>query len=198
MVHYAMPDPEAAGPHTLVFDPAGERLWFTVQSGNFVGRLRIATRDIDLIPVPTPNIRPYGIVTTPDGAPWVALFGTHKLAVVDPGALALSEVELPHSDGSWKRLHTRTAWSASIRCTRNSSPSPRCQVAPAQCGTWFTIAQRAACGSALARTLSVARLLSDCVIRRAGWRRAGPIASAHAERRSAARHAGYTRLPALK
>ena len=33
---YAMPDPAARDPHTLVFDKNGD-MWFTVQGGNFVG-----------------------------------------------------------------------------------------------------------------------------------------------------------------
>jgi virginiamycin B lyase len=104
IAHYAMPDPEAADPHTLVFDPAGEYIWFTVQGGNFIGRLRIAMGNIDLIPVTTPNARPYGIVTTPDGTPWVALFGTHRLAAVDPETLTLSEIELPRPETRPRRL----------------------------------------------------------------------------------------------
>lgn len=56
-----MPDPAAADPHTLVFDSQGD-LWFTVQDGNFVGKLTTATGTIQLVRVPTSGARPYGIV----------------------------------------------------------------------------------------------------------------------------------------
>ncbi len=86
-----MPDKRADDPHTLVFDAAEKHIWFTVQGGNFVGRLMVADRKVDLIPVPTSYARPYGIVVAPDGRPWVALLGTDKLASVDPRTLKLSE-----------------------------------------------------------------------------------------------------------
>ncbi len=86
-----MPDRRAGDPHTLEFDRDQRHIWFTVQWGNFVGRLRLAGRKIDLIKVPTPRARPYGIIIAPDGVPWVALLGTHKLASVDPATLRLRE-----------------------------------------------------------------------------------------------------------
>lgn len=80
----AMPA-EADDPHTLVFDQGEKHIWFTVQWGNFVGRLTLASRRVELIPVATRRARPYGIIVAPDGTPWVALLGTDKLASVDPG-----------------------------------------------------------------------------------------------------------------
>ena len=82
----AMPDRAARDPHTLVFDAAGD-IWFTVQGGNFIGRLTVSSRHVDLIAVPTRRARPYGIVVAADGTPWIALFGTSKLASVDPKTL---------------------------------------------------------------------------------------------------------------
>jgi len=96
----AMPDSAARDPHTLVFDRDQRHIWFTVQWGNLVGRLRLADRRIDLIPVPTEDARPYGIVVAPDGSPWIALLGTHKLASVDPETLKLTEHELPELDAA--------------------------------------------------------------------------------------------------
>jgi len=75
-----------------------------VQQGNFVGRLTVASRAVDLIPVPTRSARPYGIVVAPDGTPWIALFGTHKLASVDPSTLALTEHDLPDKSARPRRL----------------------------------------------------------------------------------------------
>ena len=90
-----MPDARARDPHTLVFDEGERHIWFTVQGGNFVGRLRLADRSVDLIPVPTPGARPYGIIMDRAGVPWVALFGTNKLASVDPTTMELTEHDLP-------------------------------------------------------------------------------------------------------
>ncbi len=87
----AMPEPDADDPHTLVFDAQEQHIWFTVQWGNYVGRLELASRKVDLIPVPTSGSRPYGIVVAPNGVPWVALLGTDKLASVDPDTLRLTE-----------------------------------------------------------------------------------------------------------
>ena len=94
----AMPDPAAGDPHTLVFDAGQQNIWFTVQAGNFVGRLNVASEKVDLIPVPPEQARPYGIVVARDGRPWIVLFGTNKLATVDPKTLALTEHELPRAE----------------------------------------------------------------------------------------------------
>jgi virginiamycin B lyase len=77
---YAMPDPAARDPHTLVFDRDGD-IWFTVQGGNFVGKLDVQTGAVRLIAVPTPSARPYGIVVDSQNRPWIAEFGTNKIAM---------------------------------------------------------------------------------------------------------------------
>ena len=82
-----MPAGQARDPHTLIFDADEKHIWFTVQWDNMVGRLRLSDRAIDLIPVPIPDARPYGIIVAPNGVPWVALLGTNKLAAVDPATL---------------------------------------------------------------------------------------------------------------
>jgi len=99
-----MPDPAARDPHTLVFDEDESRIFFTVQGGNYVGRLTVASRAVDLIEVPTPRARPYGIRIAPDGTVWAVLFGTNKLAEIDPESLALTEHELPDEDARPRRL----------------------------------------------------------------------------------------------
>lgn len=100
----AMPDTSARDPHTLVFDQTQEHIWFTVQWGNFVGRLALADSSVQLIPVPTPRARPYGIRIAPDGTPWLVLVGTHKLARIDPQSLALEEIDLPNKNARPRRL----------------------------------------------------------------------------------------------
>jgi virginiamycin B lyase len=100
----AMPDPAAKDPHTLVFDKNEKHIWFTVQWGNFVGRLNIADSSVELIPVPTNRARPYGIKIAPDGTPWIVLLGTHKLASVDVKTLKLTEHVIPSDDARPRRL----------------------------------------------------------------------------------------------
>src|SRR5262249_28269736 len=59
VTEYRMPDAAARDPHTLVFDSRGA-LWFTVQNGNFVGKLDASTGDVKLKPVATPKAMPHG------------------------------------------------------------------------------------------------------------------------------------------
>lgn len=99
-----MPDPAAKDPHTLVFDKDQKHIWFTVQWGNFVGRLTVADSTVELIPVPTEKARPYGIKMAPDGTPWVVLLGTYKLGAVNLQTLKLVEHELPKRDARPRRL----------------------------------------------------------------------------------------------
>ena len=98
-----MPDKEAEDPHTLVFDNAGH-IWFTVQHGNFIGRLTMQTGKIQLIKIPTPNARPYGIRVDSKGRPWIVLFGSYKLAMVNPHSMQLEEYELPNINSRPRRL----------------------------------------------------------------------------------------------
>lgn len=100
----AMPREDASDPHTLVFDADEKHIWFTLQRANLIGRLRMADHKIDLIEVPTQSALPYGIKVAPDGSVWVVLFGTHKLASVDPETLELTEHELPDEDTRPRRL----------------------------------------------------------------------------------------------
>ena len=99
-----MPDSAARDPHTLIFDENEENIWFTVQGGNFMGRLNIDSRKVDLIPSKTARSRPYGIKMAPDGSVWVVLFGTNKLAHIDPQTLELKEVEIPRDAARPRRL----------------------------------------------------------------------------------------------
>lgn len=101
---YPMPDPAARDPHTLAFDRTGESIWFTVQGGNFVGRLEKAMGKVDLVEVPTPRSRPYGIVVDSKGRPWLNLLGTNKLATVDPATLELREIEIPREGARTRRI----------------------------------------------------------------------------------------------
>jgi hypothetical protein len=137
-----MPDARADDPHTLVMSKSGKHFWFTLQWGNFVGRLTIASRKVDLFPVTSGNARPYGITVAPDGTPWIALLGTDKLASVDPKTLKLTEHDVAPGPGAWTPPATGASiipitggasWAASIRkparptngsCRPDSAPAP--------------------------------------------------------------------------
>lgn len=98
-----MPEEAARDPHTLAFDSGGN-IWFTVQGGNYVGHLTIETGDVELVEVPTRSARPYGIVVGPDDRPWIAEFGSYKIATVDPESFELVEYELPREGARPRRL----------------------------------------------------------------------------------------------
>ncbi len=98
-----MPDDRARDPHTLVFDSAGD-IWFTVQGGNFVGKVTTDSGEVVLMEVPTAHARPYGIVVNSKDEPWVVEFGSNKLIRIDKNDLTLEEIELPNEKSRPRRL----------------------------------------------------------------------------------------------
>src|SRR5207249_814698 len=96
-------DPFVASDGRVVFDSRGD-IWFSAQSGNVVGKLTVASGDIRLARVPTPNARPYGIVVDKSDRPWIALFGTNKIATVDPRTFELREYALPRVGARPRRI----------------------------------------------------------------------------------------------
>src|SRR6266850_1860264 len=82
VTEYKMPDPAAKDPHTLIFDHDGI-LWFTVQQGNFVGRLDPKSGEIKLVHPPTANARPYGMAVNSRNVVFLVEFGTNKVASID-------------------------------------------------------------------------------------------------------------------
>ena len=100
---FPMPVKEARDPHTLIFDSAGD-IWFTVQGGNFVGRLASYSGEISLIEVPTRNARPYGIKLNSKDEPWVVEFGSNKLMRVNRDGLTGEEIELPTPESRPRRM----------------------------------------------------------------------------------------------
>src|SRR4051794_22617053 len=83
VTEHKMPDPAVRDPHTLNFDQSG-MLWFTAQNANVMGRLDPRTGEIKIIKSPTANSRPYGLHINSKGVPVVVLFGTNKIATIDP------------------------------------------------------------------------------------------------------------------
>jgi len=103
VLQYPMPEPSARDPHSLAFGTGGN-LWFTVQHGNFAGRLLAGVERIRLARLPTPGARPYDIVVDARGRAWVSEFGTNRIAVVDPATMQVVERELPRTGARPRRL----------------------------------------------------------------------------------------------
>ena len=91
---YHMPNPAAKDPHTMTFDHTGN-MWFTAQFSNFVGHLDTKSGAIHLMPSPTKDSRPYGIVVDPSGRPFFDEFNTNKIGSIDPTTMAIKEYTLP-------------------------------------------------------------------------------------------------------
>jgi virginiamycin B lyase len=100
---FMMPDEAARDPHTLIADADGSNIWFTVQQGGYIGRLNRESGKVDLIATGE-RTRPYGIVVDSKGTVWANLFGTNKLAAIDPATLQLREIETPRADARTRRL----------------------------------------------------------------------------------------------
>ena len=96
-----LPGSGARDAHTMDFNADGH-IWFTVQHGNQIGFLDTKTRKIKLHDVPTPAARPYGLVVA-NNQPWVALFGTNKLATVNAKGV-VEEVVLPRKEARPRRI----------------------------------------------------------------------------------------------
>ncbi len=98
---FPLPDPDARDPHTLVF-AEGDEMWFTVQNGNFIGRFSRDTHEFDLVRTPTVETqrgmgssRPYGIKMDSQNRPWVVLFNTNQIAMVEEETMDLVTYDLP-------------------------------------------------------------------------------------------------------
>ncbi|GIU52850.1 cytochrome C [Shewanella sp. KT0246] len=100
---FKMPDKNARDPHTGVFDNKG-LFWFTLQHSNMIGKLDPSTGDIQLVSLPTPNSRPYGIKLDSNGTPWVSCNGSNCLIKVNKQTMALDEITLPGKETHTRRL----------------------------------------------------------------------------------------------
>ena len=102
---YMMPDDNSArDPHTMAFNNSGD-IWFTSQGANSIGKLDVETGKTEIISASEQGSRPYGLIMDHDGErPWIALFGTNKLATIDPATMELKEIELPSGEARPRRL----------------------------------------------------------------------------------------------
>ena len=99
----AMPDAAARDPHTLLGDDSGN-IWFTVQNGGFIGRLGMESGEVQLVKAGPERSRPYGIDLDSKGRAWVNLFGTNRIAVVDPATFEVEEIETPRATARTRRI----------------------------------------------------------------------------------------------
>jgi virginiamycin B lyase len=100
---YVIPDSTVRDPHTMVFDPKSGAAWFTAQNSEVVGRFEPATGRFQLWRTGA-NTRPYGIVVDSRGRPWFDLFGTNKIATIDPATRKLTEHVIPSEGARPRRI----------------------------------------------------------------------------------------------
>jgi virginiamycin B lyase len=97
-----MPDAAARDPHTLLGDGQGN-IWFSVQGGAFVGRLAMESGDVRLIPTGG-GTRPYGVWLDSKGHAWFNLFGTNRVAAIDPATFEKRELATPRESARTRRI----------------------------------------------------------------------------------------------
>ena len=78
--------------HTLVISDDGSTIWFTLQSGNRIGRLDTASGRI--IEYPTSG-GPYGLTFDRRGRVWFCRMNDDRLGILDPATGKLAELALP-------------------------------------------------------------------------------------------------------
>jgi virginiamycin B lyase len=93
LTNYPMPDPNIGDPHTMVLDKAGNA-WFTAQGAAVIGRRDAKTGAIRIWQMESGS-RPYGIEVDTKQRPWAVLFGTNKIATIDPATMKEKLYELP-------------------------------------------------------------------------------------------------------
>lgn len=99
---YPIPDSTIRDPHTMVFDRQGN-IWFTAQQAGAIGHFNVTTGAIRTVRTEA-RTRPYGIMMDPQDRPWVVLFGTNRIATVDPASFQLREYPLPRAETRPRRI----------------------------------------------------------------------------------------------
>lgn len=82
---FLIPDSTVRDPHTMIFDTKTGVAWFTAQNSGVVGRFEPTTGRFRIWRTGD-GTKPYGIVLDSKGQPWFDLFGTNKLATIEPGS----------------------------------------------------------------------------------------------------------------
>ena len=87
----------SGGPYGLALDQAGN-VWFCRMGDDKMGRLDPRTGRMSEVDMGSGS-RPRRVATAPDGMLWIALYGSGKLAKLDPGAMkVVKEYPLPAGD----------------------------------------------------------------------------------------------------
>jgi virginiamycin B lyase len=100
VTEYKLSHPDARSPHTPILDPKGN-LFFTTSGNNFVGRVNGSTGEVTMV---RQESNPYGILVNSRGVPFFTLFGTNKLASIDPETMKIQEYVLPNPDIRPRRI----------------------------------------------------------------------------------------------
>jgi virginiamycin B lyase len=103
LTNYMIPDSTVRDPHTMIFDPKSGVAWFTAQGAGAVGRFEPATGKFRLWKTGE-RTRPYGIVIDSKGRPWFDLFGTNKIATIDPKTFDLKEYVIASDSARPRRI----------------------------------------------------------------------------------------------
>jgi len=84
----------------LAFDSKRNAVWFTDARTNSVGKLDVASDQIDSATIPTNNSGPMGIALSPDGnSVWFAEITGDKIARVDAGSIKITEYSTGEDSG---------------------------------------------------------------------------------------------------
>ena len=97
------PAPPGKHGHTPVFDSKGD-LWFSMLTGNAIGKWDRDSDTIKTWQIPTPGGRPYGILVDRMDKVWFAEFHSCKIARFDPIAEKFDEYRVPSSPCTIRRL----------------------------------------------------------------------------------------------
>lgn len=84
----------------LAFDNTRNAVWFSDARTNSVGKLDVASGQIDLLPIPTKSAGPMGIVISPEGSSvWVAEITGDKIARIDAESMEITEYSTGEDSG---------------------------------------------------------------------------------------------------
>jgi virginiamycin B lyase len=103
LTRYMIPDSTVRDPHTMIFDPRSGVAWFTAQNAGVIGRFDPATEKFRLWKTGA-RTRPYGVVVDSKGRPWIDLFGTNKIATVDPRTFEYKTYDVPNAGARPRRI----------------------------------------------------------------------------------------------